>query len=426
MKPRNAMNQRSRSHHAAHLDNDRQLGVPEMDLVHRGEPVLLTTDEQLLRLIGTLRDDGSFAYDSEFISELSYHPRLCLVQVASRSTLALIDPLAALDITPFWELLADPSVTKIVHAGDSDIEPVVRHLGRAAANVFDTQIGAGFVGLPYPVSLKKLVFELTGVRLGRDLGFSNWQQRPLSPVQIRYAADDVRYLPAAHRKMLARLEALGHARRAEEECAAACAIGRFGFNPQTHYLRVRGGNVLSPRSQAVLKELTAWRDGAARRHDKPPRALLKDEMMVELARESPGSIAELSTVRSLPKAIVDGFGADIVAAAAKAHSLPNTALPVPEPELSATDKFRADALFAVLQCVCAGSLLDQSLVASRKELEEFHRHVAHGTGETPSLLQGWRREAVGEPLKSFLQGQRGLAMAWVDGTLRVGPATGNA
>ena len=194
------MTQRSRSHLAAHLDNDQPIDVPEMDLVHRSGPVLVTTDEQLTRLILTLRDDGSFAYDSEFIGEQSYHPRLCLVQVASHSTLALIDPLAALDLTPFWELLADPSVTKIVHAGDSDIEPVVRHLGRAAANVFDTQIGAGFVGLPYPVSLKKLVFELTSVHLGRDLGFSDWQQRPLTPVQIRYAADDVRYLPAAHRK----------------------------------------------------------------------------------------------------------------------------------------------------------------------------------------------------------------------------------
>ena len=254
--PRTIMTQRSRSHHAAHVDNDRQRDVPEMELVHRGGPVMVTTGEELARLVETLRNDGSFAYDSEFITERSYLPQLCLVQVASRSTLALIDPLGTLDMTPFWELLADPSSTKIVHAGDSDIEPVVRHLGRAAAGIFDTQIAAGFVGLPYPMSLKKLVFALTGVELGRDLGFSNWQQRPLSPVQIRYAADDVRYLPAAHKALLARLAAAGNTSRAEEECAAACRIERFGFNRETHYLRVRGGAALSPRAQAALKELT--------------------------------------------------------------------------------------------------------------------------------------------------------------------------
>ncbi len=419
------MSHRSRSHHAAHLDDDPLEDVPEMALVHRGDPVLVTTDEALAQLLATLRDDGSFAYDSEFISEQSYHPRLCLVQVASSSTLALIDPLAGLDLTPFWELLADPSVTKIVHAGDSDIEPVARHLKRPAANVFDTQIGAGFAGLPFPVSLKKMLAEFTGAHLGRDLGFSNWQQRPLSAVQLRYAADDVRYLPAAHRQMLARLETLGHAGHAEEECAAACAIARFGFNPHTHYLRVRGGNLLSPHSQAVLKELTVWRDAAARRHDKPARAFLKDEVMVELARERSGSIAELARVRSLPKAIAEEFGADIVAAAAQARSLPKSELPAAEPEQAAADRFRADALFAVLQCLCAGSSLDPGLVASRKDFDRFYRHVAHGAGEAPSLLQGWRREAVGELLQSFVRGQSGLTMAWEDGALRTGAAMVN-
>ena len=418
------MNYRSRSHQAAHLDERRQLDVPAMALVHRGEPAMVTSDGQLARLIETLREDGSFAYDSEFIGELSYHPRLCLVQVASASTLALIDPLAALDLTPFWELIADPSVIKIVHAGDSDIEPVARHLGRPAANVFDTQIGAGFVGLPYPASLTKVVLEFSGAMLGRDLGFSDWGQRPLSPAQMRYAADDVRYLLAVHREMLARLDASGRTRYVAEECAAACEVARFGFNPRTHYLRVRGRAALPPRSQAVLRELTVWRDAAARGNDKPPRALLKDEVLVELALRIPVSVAALATVRILPRAIADAFGVDIVAAAARARSLPEAELPAPDAELSATDKFRSDALFAVLQCFCAGTLLDQGLVANRKELEEFYQHVVHGVGTTPSMLQGWRGEEVGERLKSFLLGESRLAMTWSNGNLRVRSALG--
>lgn len=418
------MYHRSRNHHAAHLDDSLQDDVPEMDLVHRSEPSLITTGEQLARLIEILRGDGTFAYDSEFISELTYHPKLCLVQVASRSTLALIDPLAGLDMTAFWELLADPAVTKIVHASESDIEPVVRHLGRPAANVFDSQICAAFIGLPHPLSLKRLVFELTGAKLGRDVGFSDWQQRPLSPVQVRYAADDVRYLLAVHRAMQARLDELGHERRAREECDAACEIGRFGFNPRTHYLRVRGGNVLSPRSQAFLRELTAWRDEAARRHDKPPRAFLKDDVMVELARERPGSIAELAKIRSLPRAIAEALGADVVAVAARARALPEAQRPVAAPEPSAADKFRADALFAVLQCLCAASQLDHGLVASRGELQDFYQYVVHGTGELPALLQGWRREAIGDPLRSFLEGGSELAISWKDGSLRAGSAAG--
>ena len=412
------MNHRERSHHAAHIDDSEQNDVPEMELVHRGEPTIVASDEQLARLIETLRTDGTFAYDSEFISELTYFPKLCLAQVASRSALALIDPLANLDMTPFWELLADKTVVKIVHAGESDIEPVVRHLGRPAANVFDTQIAAGFIGLPFPLSLKKLVFALTGANLGRDLGFSDWQQRPLSPLQLRYAADDVRYLPATHREMLTRLEAHGHAKRAAEECAAACEISRFRFDPDTNYLRVRGGNALPPRARAVLRELVAWRDQTARQLDKPPRALLRDEMMLDLASASPRSIAELAKIRSLPKAVNEHFGTEIIATAALALSLPGAELPVAEPELSATDKFRSDALFAVLQCLCSGSNLDQSLVASRKELDKFYQHVTQGVGETPDLLKGWRKEVVGDLLRSFLEGSNDLVLSWGGGILR--------
>ena len=414
------MNYRLRNHRTAHQDNAPQGQIPEIELVHGGEPTVVTTSEQFARLIETLRADGLFAYDSEFITELSYHPRLCLVQVASPSTLALIDPLAGFDMTPFWELLADPAVTKIVHAGESDIEPVARLLGRPASNVFDTQIAAGFIGLPYPISLTKLVLEMTGVSLGRDLGFSNWAQRPLTPIQVRYAADDVRYLLAVHRDTVTRLEALGHTNQAEEECSAACDIGRFGFKAQTHYLRVRGGNLLPPLGKAVLRELTIWRDGAARLHDKPPRTLLKDEVMVELAREQPNSISALAKIRGLPKAIAEAFAADIVAAGARARALPKESRPTVEAELIAADKSRFDTLFEVLQCLCAGLKLDPALVASRKELERFYRHVALGTGEPPALLRGWRKETVGEPLKSFLAGHSDLAMAWKSGMLLIG------
>lgn len=400
------MSYRDRSHRSAHLDDVPGDEIPEMPLVHRGGPAVVDTAGQFAALIETLRADGILAYDSEFITERSYHPRLCLVQVASPSMLALIDPLAGFDITPFWELLADAGVTKVVHAGESDIEPVVRHLRRPAANVFDTQIGAGLVGLPYPMSLKNLVLELTGVNLGRDLGFSDWAQRPLSPIQIRYAADDVRYLLAAHRKLCAELESHGRTDAAEEECSAACAPARFGFKPDTHYLRVRGGQLLPPLGKAVLRELTIWRDAAARLHDKPPRSLLKDEVMVDLARARPGSIAELARVRGLPRGVADAFSAEIVVACARASALPKAEWPTAESELGPADKLRSDTLFEVLQRLCAESKLDPGLVASRKELTKFYRHVALGVGESPALLQGWRKQAAGESLRTFLDGTK--------------------
>ena len=248
---------RARSHENAHAETDDASPDPHPraphPLVTHAPPDLITTGRQLEELIEHLRSAGRFAYDSEFIGELTYFPKLCLIQTATAQRVALIDPLADLDLRPFWELIADGSVEKIVHAGQQDIEPVFRHIGKMARNVFDTQVSAGLAGLPYPLSLSKLVQELAGARLGKGLTFSHWDQRPLSAMQLRYASDDVRYLPRVRAELGARLDALGHDGWAAEECAALCDPVLYKFDPETSYQRVRGATSLQPRNLAVLR-----------------------------------------------------------------------------------------------------------------------------------------------------------------------------
>src|ERR1700722_4826684 len=144
---------RAMSHAQAHGDSSPIEPTRHIEhaLASRDKPQLITRPDELAELIESLRKAGSFAYDSEFIGELTYLPKLCLVQAASATRIALIDPLADLDIRPFWELVADPSVEKVMHAGSQDVEPVFRAVGKPPANLFDTQITAGFVGVGYPL-----------------------------------------------------------------------------------------------------------------------------------------------------------------------------------------------------------------------------------------------------------------------------------
>src|SRR5581483_1912799 len=202
---------RARSHENAHADAPLpEAKIPQHPLIPRNAAELVHTQEGLTALIAELRAAGTFAYDSEFIGELTYRPKLCLIQVASAQRVSLIDPLAGPDLAEFWELICDKTIQKIVHAGGQDVEPVVRHIGKEPANLFDTQIAAGFAGLSYPIALSRLVQEICGARLGKGATFTHWDQRPLSAMQLRYAADDVRYLPAVHDAISKRLEALHH------------------------------------------------------------------------------------------------------------------------------------------------------------------------------------------------------------------------
>jgi ribonuclease D len=414
---------RARAHESAHAEDntgDADHARPSHPLVPSGPASVITTDEQLEELIADVRSAGSFAYDSEFIGEMTYFPRLCLIQAATAQRVALVDPLAGLELQPFWELLADESVEKVVHAGQQDIEPVWRHIGREARNLFDTQIAAGFVALPYPLSLSKLVGELTGAKLGKGLTFSHWDQRPLSSMQLRYAADDVRYLPLAREELRKRLDASGRAGWASEECAAMTDPVLYRFDPDSSYLRVRGATSLHARNLGVLRELTIWRDAAARAEDVPPRTFLRDEILIDLSRQPVKSVEKLDRVRGLPRPVEKEHGATIVEATLRALAAPAPKVPFSrDDEPTPRDRFRSDAFWAAAQTICAGRSVDTAVVTSRQEVGELYRALSAGEDvSSHRLMKGWRREALGDAVLELFNGSRLFKVAWHGQTLK--------
>jgi ribonuclease D len=416
---------RARHHDSAHSDSSAPpppaAPPPVHPLIPRGDAEIIRTQDELTRLVGELRASGRFAYDSEFIGELTYIPKLCLIQVATTQKVSLIDPLEPLDLMPFWGLLCDASVEKIVHAGAQDLEPVFRHRGCPPANVFDTQIAGGFIAMSYPVSLTKLVREMTGTSLGKGLTFTHWDQRPLSGMQLRYAADDVRYLLAVREELARRLDALGHAAWAAAECESLCDPEQYRFDPEHTYRRIRGATSLTPTGLAILRELVIWRDACARLHDLPPRAFLKDEILVDMARTPPRTVDKLARVKGLPRPVELSHGKEIVEAIGRATAIPHAELPsTKHREETPVEKFRADALWAAVECLSLGRGIDPNLIASRQEISQLYRHLrdAKESADEVRLLKGWRRQAVGDTLLAMVNDGGSATLRWQGGTLR--------
>jgi ribonuclease D len=371
------------------------LPVLEHALVPAGDPELITTRDGLARLLDKLRAAGRFGYDSEFIGEQSYHPQLCVIQVSTAERVSLIDPLAGLDFTPFWELLADPSVEKIVHAGTQDLEPVGRHLGRPPERVFDVQIAAAFAGLPYPSALGKLVLALTGAELSPGLKFSQWDHRPLTPTQLRYAANDVRYLPLLRQALGERLEAAGHAAWAEEECATLSDAALYANDPDSVRLRVRGVELLDARQLGVLRALLAWRDAAAREQDVPPRSLVKDGILLDMARWPIGAVDDLRHVRGLPRPVEQRWGRSILEASRAGGAAPVQPTSNGKPRTGEKQKARLEALWAAVQDRCRAAGVDPAIATSKKELGAWLAAAEAGAPSSDSrLTRGWRRELL--------------------------------
>ena len=406
---------------AGHAETSKQVKqtLKKNPLVHGGKARLIADDSALLGLIERLRQPGpdgrpaTFAYDSEFIGESTYRPKLCLIQVATADDIALVDPLADVDLEPFWQLVGDSSVRKIVHAGEQDLEPAVRLAGVEPKNVLDTQVAAGFCQLPYPSSLAKLVDYVTspdgtsgsGVRLGKGLTFSQWDQRPLSAKQLSYAADDVRFLPLVA-DWLDRHLAEDEQRRewCETECAARCSADALAMSEHP-WDRVKGTGGLDGKQQAILRRLASWRETTAQREDLPPRVLVRDEVLVALSRRPVKDLDKLSQTRHLPRPVAEQYGAEMLSAiqAGKADDPVDVKNRAPEPSLQ--DKFTADAVWALLQTIGHARGIDPSLLASRRETELLvRRHAAGRDIDRHRLLTGWRREAAGERLLHLLDG----------------------
>ena len=403
---------RDRSHEEAHRQADLQSLPPIVThpLVPDGPAVMVETDAALSELAAHVRQEGRFAYDSEFITERSYLPKLCVVQVATARQVFVVDPLARLDLAPFWQLIADPAIEKIVHAGEQDLEPAVRHTGLAPANVFDVQVAAGLAGNIYPLSLARLVMEFMGAELPKGFTFTHWDHRPLSPSHVRYAADDVRYLPAIAAVLHGRLQELGHEAWAQDEMAQLCEPGRYRFDPQTRHLSVKYADTLRPRQLAVLRELVAVRDQAARRENLPPRTLLKDEVLIFMARHPVRTLADLAGVRGLPRPVEHAYGQQLVDATAAAMAMPLTDLPpVRRRERPAEDRHRVDELAAEVARHCAAASVSPALAATKQELTRFYRLGLLGREDEGSrLARGWRTQLLGSRLAQFLAQEKRL------------------
>ena len=242
------------------------------------------------------------AFDTEFVGEFSFRPELCLVQVATVEGLFVIDPYAVGNMEPFWELVADPKRKVVVHAGREEIRMCRYGIGRPPSNVIDVQVAAGLIGLTYPIGYAAMVQDVLGYRISKGETLTDWRKRPLTPAQLKYAFDDVRYLLPAWKRISDKLTKYGRKEWANEEFATVVKRALNDEDPTIErWRKVKGIGGLDRRSLAVARELVAWRDRTADRQNRPARSVVRDDLVAELARRQPRTPDELSDVRGIPK-----------------------------------------------------------------------------------------------------------------------------
>ena len=375
----------------------------------------ITTDRELQDFCGIIASAEIIAFDTEFVSEDTYTPELCLIQVAAGDRLAIIDPFEVQDLSPFWNLLVEPGRETLVHAGREEFRFCLRAAGKRPHRWFDVQLAAGLIGMEYPASYGTLTQRLLGKSLSKDETRTDWRRRPLSPKQLEYALQDVADLQAMRNILHDRLQKLGRLSWLESELKDWQAQIEE-YETGERWQRMGGISGMSPRSLAIVREVWNWRDAEAQRRNIPPRRILRDDLIVELAKRKSADVRSIRALRGLERGDIQKHIPKISQSVERALNLGESELPRQDrhpsrPQLNLLGQFLSTALGSI----CRRASVAASMVGTAQDVRDliaFRLGLGgFAEGETPVLAQGWRAEVVGQVIDHLLAGDLAIRIA---------------
>jgi ribonuclease D len=371
---------------------------------------LVTSTSDLANVCDRFVSADFITVDTEFMREQTFWPELCLIQIASDSVEAIVDPLAAgIDLAPFYKLMANDRITKVFHAARQDIEIMYSEAGLIPAPIFDTQVAASVCGYGDSVSYVNLVKDITGHDIDKSSRFTDWSRRPLTDKQLVYALGDVTHLRDVYRHLRDRLHATGRSSWVSEEMADLTHPETYETRPEDAWKRLKM-RTKNRKSFGVLIELAAWRERAAQAQNVPRSRVLRDEALYDIANQMPTTPEQLGGLRTLSDGFSRSQRAREIIDAVKAglerepKSLPqlNHARPV-SAEAGAT----IELLKVLLKAAAAKHRVAPRLIADAEELERI------AAEEEPDVLalKGWRRQLFGEDALKLKRGELALTLA---------------
>jgi ribonuclease D len=370
----------------------------------------ISTREELSQFCDAIANSPAIGFDTEFVSEDCYRPHLCLIQVATPDHIAVIDTIQIEDTREFWQLLASGDQITIAHAAREELRFCLHSVEQRPNDLFDIQIAAGLVGYEYPAAYGTLVDRLLRKSVQKGETRTNWRARPLSSRQIEYALQDVEHLLSLHARLLKKLSKLDRLdwMRTEMERWQQQVEHSDGSE---RWRRMSGISGLSERHLAIVRELWKWRENEAASRDIPAKRVLRDDLIVELAKRKTADPARIKSVRGLERSGLRRHLPDISERIKQGLDLPNDQLPANARKSPSTPQVTLLGQFlnTALGSICRAAQVAPSIVGTAQDVRDLiaYRLDLNGAAQAtpPSLAVGWRAEVVGHVIEELLSGK---------------------
>jgi ribonuclease D len=374
---------------------------------------IVETTADLKALAGELKDAPYIALDTEFMRDSTYWPKLCLLQIAAPGVAAIVDPLAdGLDLAPFYALLKNPHIIKVLHAGRQDIE-IFWHGGRVIPDpLFDTQIVAMVCGFGEAASYETLARKIAHATVDKSARFTDWARRPLTKRQLEYALADVTHLCTIYETLSAQLVKNKRASWVAEEIAALKSEELYALDPAHAWKRLKP-RTNNKRFLATLAAVAAWREREAQTRDTPRNRVLKDDVLLEIASNPPDGPESLERIRSMPKGFAASrMGKSLLSAVEESKDAPPPDVPEgdhhhrPRRHKREPSPATIDLLKTLLRLRAEEAGVAPRLIANTDDIER----LAAGDDDGVAALQGWRAEVFGNDAIALRQGSLAIAL----------------
>jgi ribonuclease D len=349
------------------------------------------------------------AVDTEGASFHRFIDRIYLLQLSTRERSAIIDPLPIGMPRALGEILQDPDVEVVFHDADYDLRLLHQDYGWHVNRIFDTRIAAQLLGIK-AFGLAALLEQFFGLKLDKKHQRADWSLRPLTQGMLEYAAQDTRYLLDLRDQLKAKLEKLGRMEWAREEFDRLEGTKWEEDDSSQAFLRIKGARDLTRRELALLRELVPWRDSVAREVDRATFRVMGNEVLLDIARTAPKTARELSTLKGMPRGILERGGHAILAAVQRGLDVAEEHLPrfprAPKWDREEDFDSRVSKLKAVRDAAAARLNLDPGVLCSRERLESIARKKPTHVGDLEDVpgLRKWQIAEMGEQFVSALRG----------------------
>lgn len=366
--------------------------------------VLIENEQDLALFYEANKNVNWLAFDTEFIGEKRFYTLLCLIQVATENGYYLIDPIRVENLDLFLELIQDEQICKITHAGENDYRLLFNNFGIKPKNVFDTQLAAGFVGYKYPIAFSKLVEKEEGVRLSKGYTVSDWESRPFTPKQLKYAMDDIIYLESLWKKLKSRLEKMKRLDWVTEEFIKMESEDYYLSNPYREAFNNSLILGLNTQEQVFLIRLYDWRREMARSKDYSKEMILPAKYIGAIVRNMKSGKGALLNHRRLPNRLIEQNWIEFNNLYQEKVSEEEREVLKKIPKELKDDNLRDDTLmemlYLVIKYTCQAKKVAPDMVLSRstfKKMKADHEFIDE------RLVSGWRKTLLGEQVIQFLQ-----------------------